>query len=99
MNKILVSIQIPSIEQNFDLFIPINKKVGTIKRYVVSSMNKLSKGLFNDTHHYMFFDVDTGVKYSNNVYVKDSGMKIGLKNALIHLKEYGLVMVLMINLL
>ena len=59
MNKILVSIQIPSIEQNFDLFIPINKKVGTIKRYVVSSINELSKGLFNDTHHYIFFDVDT----------------------------------------
>ena len=31
-NKILIEIEIPSIEKRYDVFIPINKKVGTIKR-------------------------------------------------------------------
>ena len=30
-NKILIELQIPLIEKQFDLFIPINKKIGTIK--------------------------------------------------------------------
>ena len=28
---------------------------------------------------YLFFDIDTGVKYGNNVYVKDSGIKNGTR--------------------
>ena len=47
MNKLLVSIEVPSIERNFDLFIPINKKMGTIKKYVIKSIHELSGGILN----------------------------------------------------
>ncbi len=78
MNKLLISVEVPSIEQNFDLFIPINKKMGTIKQYIVRSINDLSGGILCEKE-YSFFDVDTGVKYGNNVYVKDSGIKNGAR--------------------
>lgn len=78
MNKLLVSIEVPSIERNFDLFIPINKKMGTIKKYVIKSIHELSGGIFIE-RTYSFFDIDTGVKYGNNVYVKDSGIKNGAR--------------------
>ena len=78
MNKLLISIEVPSIEQNFDLFIPINKKMGTIKKYVIKSIHELSDGILEDKT-YLFFDVDTGTEYSNNVYVKDSGIKNGAR--------------------
>lgn len=78
MNKLLVSIEVPSIEQNFDLFIPINKKMGTIKKYIIKSIHELSGGILNEKE-YSFFDIDTGVKYGNNVYVKDSGIKNGAR--------------------
>lgn len=75
-NKLLVSIEIPAIEKKYDLFIPINKKMGTIKSYIIKSVNELSGGILNKKN-YLFFDIDTGVKYGNNVYVKDSGIKNG----------------------
>lgn len=78
MNKLLVSIEVPSIERNFDLFIPINKKMGTIKKYVIKSIHELSGGILTEKTYY-FFDIDTGVKYGNNVYVKDSGIKNGAR--------------------
>ena len=31
-NKILICLYIPLIEKKYDLYIPINKKVGTIKK-------------------------------------------------------------------
>ncbi len=78
MNKLLISVEVPSIEQSFDLFIPINKKMGTIKEYIIKSIHELSGGILNDKN-YLFFDIDTGTKYGNNVYVKDSGIKNGAR--------------------
>lgn len=78
MNKLLISVEVPSIEQSFDLFIPINKKMGTIKQYIIKSIHELSGGILNDKN-YLFFDIDTGTKYGNNVYVKDSGIKNGAR--------------------
>lgn len=83
MNKLLVTIQIPAIEQNYDLFIPINKKVGTVKKYVVQAISEITDGLIVEKESYALFDVDTGIKYPNNVYVKDSGIKNGARLMLI----------------
>lgn len=78
MNKLLISVEVPSIEQKFDLFIPINKKMGTIKKYIIKSIQELSGGILTNKN-YMFFDIDTGMKYGNDVYVKDSGIKNGAR--------------------
>lgn len=75
-NKLLISIEVPSIEKKYDLFIPINKKVGTIKHYIIKSVYELSGKILNNKNYY-FFDIDTGVKYQNSVYIKDSGIKNG----------------------
>lgn len=77
-NKLLISIEIPSIEKNYDLFIPINKKIGTIKKYIISSIVDLSNGILTDKQ-YSLIDIDTGVNYQNDVYVKDSGIKNGAR--------------------
>lgn len=77
-NKLLISIEIPSIEKNYDLFIPINKKIGTIKKYIISSIVDLSNGILTDKK-YSLIDIDTGVNYQNDVYVKDSGIKNGAR--------------------
>ncbi len=82
MNRLLISVEVPSIEKKFDLFIPINKKMGTIKKYVIKSIQELSDGLLQDKM-YFFFDIDTGTKYDNDVYVKDSGIKNGSRIILI----------------
>lgn len=78
MNKLLISVEVPSIEQNFDLFIPINKKVGTIKKYIISSIGDLSGNLLKNSS-FSFVDIDTGIRYKNDVYVKESGIKNGAR--------------------
>ncbi len=78
MNKLLISVEVPSIEQSFNLFIPINKKMGTIKKVIIKTINELSDGILIDKS-YTFFDIDTGVKYGNDIYVKDTGIKNGAR--------------------
>ena len=38
-NKMLVVVYSPLVDKEFDVFIPINKKVGTIKNIIISSIN------------------------------------------------------------
>ena len=40
-NKILVTISIPLLDESYDIFIPVNKKVGTIKNTIIESIKNL----------------------------------------------------------
>ena len=41
-NKILIEIYIPLVEKKYDVFIPINKKVGTIKKLIDTAIVELT---------------------------------------------------------
>lgn len=82
MNKLLISVDVPSIEQTFELFIPINRKMGTVKKKILECIDELTGGAINNKD-FLFFDIDTGVKYDNDIYVKESGIKNGTRLILI----------------
>ena len=68
-NKILVEIEIPLIEKKYDLFIPINKKIGTIKSLIENSYE-----IKEDTNLY---SKETGTVYDVNNTVRDTDLKNG----------------------
>lgn len=72
-NKILVTIYIPLLDENYDLFIPINKKVGTIKKGIIDSVKNLAN------KNYILMLKDSCEKIDDNVYVKNSEIKNGCK--------------------
>ena len=78
MNKILIIIFVPSIEMEYEVYIPINKKIGTIKNIIYKSINELSEGQLID-QNLELFDNDTGDVLPNNIYVKESRLKNGTK--------------------
>ena len=82
-NKYLITILIPDIEYEFDVYIPSNKKVGTIKKYLYSSINELTNGTFKIKDNVIFIDRDNGITYGNDKLIKDSGIKNGTKIVLI----------------
>ncbi len=79
MNKLLVLVYVPRLEQEYDILIPINKKVGTIKQIIINSIYELSDGSLEQKGSFQLFDKETGRKYENDVYVKDSGILNGTK--------------------
>ena len=82
-NKYLITILIPDIEYEFDVYITSNKKVGTIKKYLYSSINELTNGAFKIKDNVIFIDRDNGITYDNDKLIKDSGIKNGTKIVLI----------------
>ncbi|MBD9085779.1 hypothetical protein EGP64_03820 [bacterium] len=76
MNKILITLIFPTIETSFDLYIPINKKIGTIKKYLLEKIDELNCFSFDSVR---LLDQNSGEEYDNNILIKDSAIKNGTK--------------------
>lgn len=80
MNKYLITIIVPLAELEFDLYVPNNKKVGTIKNLILIALAELSNNSFVKTaKEVKMIDRPSGTEFNNDVYVKDSGIKNGSK--------------------
>lgn len=80
MNKYLVNILIPTLELEFNVYIPNNKKIGTIKNYLLQTITELSEGVFKkELNETILLERDTGKELDCNMYVKDSDIKNGSK--------------------
>lgn len=83
MDKILVVVYVPSLEERFDVFIPINKKVGTIKKFIVDTINELSEKSIKNPEKMKLFNKEDCRIYNNNVYIKNSEIINGTELILI----------------
>ena len=80
MNKYLITVIVPSIEAEFNVLIPNNKKIGIVKKIIINAIKELSSDAFKrEETEVQFIDRDTGKNFLSNVYVKDSGIKNGTR--------------------
>lgn len=76
-NKILIELEIPLLEKTYDLFIPINKKIGTVKKLIEASLQELTKTDYEIREDTNFYSKDTGEIYDVNKTVRDTDLKNG----------------------
>ena len=76
-NKILIELEITLIEKKYDLFIPINKKIGTIKKLIESSLSDLTDNDYEIREDANLYSKDTGEIYDVNKTVKDTDLQNG----------------------
>lgn len=82
-NKILITIDVPLLSRKFDILVPINKKVGTIKKYCIDIINEFSNNSLFDIEKLNLYDKDGCILYDLNSYIKDSGIVNGTEFILI----------------
>ena len=82
-NKILIELEIPLIEKKYDLFIPINKKVGTIKSLIENSLVELTDNAYTPKEDTNFYSKETREIYDVNKTVRDTDLKNGSRILLI----------------
>ena len=84
MNNYLITVIVPSIDYTFDIEVPNNRKIGTIKKILLSELTELSNGSYNlDFNDMRIVDRDSGTEYSNDMYIKDSKIINGSKIVII----------------
>ncbi len=77
-NKLLVIAKFPYLDLEYEIFVPINKKVGTIKNLIIDTAYELSGGVLKKDNLSMY-ESETGRVFDNNIYVKNSDIKNGTK--------------------
>lgn len=82
-SKILIELEIPLIEKKYDMFIPINKKVGTIKRFIEDSLVELTDGAYIPRDDTNLYSKETGNIYDVNRTVRETDLKNGSRIILI----------------
>lgn len=82
-NKILLEVFIPLVEESYDVFVPVNKTMGTIKKVIEKGIVDLSDNGYaikNDTNLY---SKETGEIYNVNLKLTETNLKNGSQVILI----------------
>lgn len=72
-NKVLVNLHILSLGKDYEVYLPVNEKIGVISRLLNSTMFDSS----NNNKSFVLFNADTGVTYENNILVRNTDIKNG----------------------
>ena len=83
MNKILVSVYVPALEENYDFWIPINKKIYRIILLLIKIINESSGDYYRPTTMPLLYDKLTAESYDINLTVKDNHIGNGTEMILI----------------
>ncbi|MBO5121002.1 MAG: hypothetical protein J6C28_04915 [Bacilli bacterium] len=82
-NKILIELEIPLIEKSYDLYIPINKRIGTIKKLIEQALVEITEGAYEMKLDTNFYSKETGQIYDVNKNVRETDLKNGSRIILI----------------
>jgi len=76
-NKVLIEIIVPELEQRYNIYIPINKKIGNLIVLLNKAVKELSNGVYEGTKKTALYNKTTGEKYSINVLIRETNIRNG----------------------
>lgn len=82
-NKVLVELIVPEIDKNYEIYLPINKKIGNIINLLNKAVFELSNGEFLKSNTNSLYNVDTLEKYSSNVLLINTSIRNGSRLVLV----------------
>ena len=82
-NKLLVTVIVPLLEERYELFIPINKRISVVIKLIEKALNEMTNGYYPNKEGSIIIDAESGNVFDVNITVKESKMINGSKIILI----------------
>lgn len=76
-DKIFIELIVPDIEEIYNIYIPINKRIGNIIKLLNKAIYELTDGVFIGTNKIGLYNRETGVKYDINKLVRETDIRNG----------------------
>lgn len=76
-NKVLITVNVPSLEKKYDVYVPVNRKVYSVINMLKNSLFELSLGSFNVSKNYVLYNEESGIIYDMNLLVRDTDIRNG----------------------
>lgn len=83
MNKVFIIVEVPLIEEKYEVYIPIGKKIHKVTSILVKAVSELSGGHYPLKKDATIYSKVTGKAYNINLTVKDSDIRNGSEIILI----------------
>ncbi len=74
-NKIFVKILVPEIDMSFDVYLPINKKIGNIIILLNKAISEMTQGEFASSPSNVLYNAITKEKYSPNTLLASTDIR------------------------
>ena len=75
MNKVLVRLCVPMIDEEYDIWIPVNKKIDTIITLLVKAVKEFTKGYYSPNVMPYLYDKATAEVFDINLKVIDTSIR------------------------
>ncbi len=81
--KVLVEVYVPELDIKYNLFIPVNKKIGNVIINLVKGAHELSQGAYPIGNNHALMNSDTCEFYNADLNLKEAKILNGTKLILI----------------
>lgn len=76
-NKILVQVVVPDIEEEYNVFIPVNKKVGNVAILLSKAIQEMTNNIYKENNMNGIYNSDTGELLSPDLMIRETSIKNG----------------------
>lgn len=76
-NKVLVKIILPEMDKSYDMYLPINRKIGNAIELINKMLDELTMGEYKASVHQCLYEKSTGKIYENNKLIIDTDIRNG----------------------
>lgn len=78
-NKVLINLYVLSLGKNYELFLPVNEKIGNVSKL----LNTTLFNSINPDKNYILINIDNGMIYKNNDIIRNTDIRNGTKLILV----------------
>lgn len=76
-NKVLVKLKIPEIDKEYDVYLPINKKIGNIVNLLNEAIEEMTNGELKKSNANQLYNVITGERYTPDILLLNTNIRNG----------------------
>ncbi len=83
MNKVLVKVYVPIIEEKYDILIPVNRRIYNVIKLITKAINELSNGYYTPSQTPVLYDKITATPFDENLSIRETDIRNGTELVLI----------------
>lgn len=76
-NKVLIELVVPEIDEKYNLYLPVGRKVGDVISLMMKAINELSLDAYHGTKKTALYNSITAEKYNPDVLVINTDIRNG----------------------
>lgn len=76
-NKVLVNLYVPMLEKKYEVFLPVNRKIGEICILIAKGLTEVSSNYYNITNYEHLYNRNNGSIYNESKLLKNTDIRNG----------------------